>query len=856
MASAMDLRLVNDLNLEALLKSRNFKQGLKNIDKKLKKDPGDIRWLVTRACVLYEIEELQEAHRICEDVALRKPPIIDIEHIIAICQLIALLSSRNRILTCATLVEQLWQNAIATQDSTSAKRVFVEEWLDQSVELSLWASVAKMIGSQQEFLLLKKVMRNTRKDDKLLDFLSQTRLGPECQLSQDIWGLTRCRLELMEDNQHWQDLWELSRALLLDALHIDARWQSDNWQFWAYLLNSHRAALHASHTDQFQDLVKESGASVSSSRSAQRALLLLNDKNKPDDALVESNVQYFQKNCIRPVCASDLVLPLSTLSMKQYTAFRDRASLLLRNDFPQDHESQLEWITAQANLLQLDFEMMKRQAEKQPSRSPRSDNSEVIHLISSFTSSCIELYRISRQHTKSLSNTDLNPGDESCILAARGLILMWDLTQRHDLVLQAACLLTFLVETSAHNASARLILVNLMQYLGLFSLAIRAYRGLKVRGILNETCCPALFTRLSAMFPWTSRKEVDVTMDLDKALKFYDDSILQVPQYQQLALHKRNYASVVSMGSFSTRLQDSLTREMLTQERRRLGRVTGKDFGQCRSSQVLHDFATTKEAVIVKDTRLISDFPVLTKAYVSWADYVGNVFEAAASSRAVNPQELYSMRSTDGVRLDDLVQIEREALELAKLVQQVLRGVAQDKLDMAVIGDSLASVDHSLGKITRIVLCRPSQFGVELLIPRWDLYYSSHVALECLSVIGKLIDKVIGHVGEKAKKSQREYNPQIDNISKALRSNLEISRRDIKTQAFDIKQAMEKQWSQQEHELSALCTPFTDASHGQDETICHPIEKLLGHQNIARILDIFVESSRESLGAIASVRKA
>ena len=235
--------------------------------------------------------------------------------------------------------------------------------------------------------------------------------------------------------------------------------------------------------------------------------------------------------------------------------------------------SQLTWVTAQTNLLELDLDILRRYSGPHSSSAAKVD-SIFVKSLTNFITSCICLYQISRQHTRVLPKTDIDPADASCISGVKGLVLMWEITHRQRHILEAVCLLTYLVESSTYNASARLMLIDLLRYLGLFSLTLPAYQGLKVRGILAETCCPAMFTRISLMLPSALKHEVGITKDLGKCLKFYETSMAEIPQFQQLALQKKNYASVISMAAFSDRLRCSLTRRMLTQERRRCSRAS------------------------------------------------------------------------------------------------------------------------------------------------------------------------------------------------------------------------------------------------------------------------------------------
>lgn len=192
--------------------------------------------------------------------------------------------------------------------------------------------------------------------------------------------------------------------------------------------------------------------------------------------------------------------------------------------------------------------------------------------LTTFVCTCLRLYQSSLKHALSLPSTDTNPGDEACVLAVRALRTLWLMTSNQAYLVQSAMLLEFLLANSKHNYKARVMLVSLLQHLGLHSLAAKAYFGLRVKGIVCETICPSLFTRLATICPQLP-DQGQVTKHLQTALDFYDQAVDRVPEFQVLAVEEENYAQVLEFNQLRSALHHSLTREMLVFHCRRVGRL-------------------------------------------------------------------------------------------------------------------------------------------------------------------------------------------------------------------------------------------------------------------------------------------
>jgi len=213
-------------------------------------------------------------------------------------------------------------------------------------------------------------------------------------------------------------------------------------------------------------------------------------------------------------------------------------------------------------------------------------------VLAEFAKNCIRLYGISRCHTKKLAKTDKFPGDDACILAVKALVILQKVSQDCRCLIQAACLLDFVLADSEHNITAKQTIVNLLKYLGLASLSFKAYKTLDVKGILYETQSILFLTRMGSVYPRGPGHGASPYEELGEGLKFYYDAESQLPRCQETAFGEQNYAQVLQFDTLKSRLQVSAVRRMMHFERRRIARLNGLQHDAFDSSIGKDDFVT------------------------------------------------------------------------------------------------------------------------------------------------------------------------------------------------------------------------------------------------------------------------
>ena len=244
---------------------------------------------------------------------------------------------------------------------------------------------------------------------------------------------------------------------------------------------------------------------------------------------------------------------------------------------------------------------------------------------------CLMLYKASRQHTAQLAATDTGPGDSACMLAARALIRLGSIATDESCIIQAACLLALLIDSSRHNFGARLMFINVASHLGLPTLALKHYSELGVKEILSESCCPMAFCRVSSTLPFAG-KSMERQEMMKKSLLFYGNALQQVPHHQKTALDNENYVPCIELEHFSDRIQNSMTRRMLIFERRRIARLCGQSadenglkFDSHPPTKVKYDPKASEEVPWMKtmqDKILLLEPPPMSELYVNYSETI------------------------------------------------------------------------------------------------------------------------------------------------------------------------------------------------------------------------------------------
>ena len=156
----------------------------------------------------------------------------------------------------------------------------------------------------------------------------------------------------------------------------------------------------------------------------------------------------------------------------------------------------VKWLTREINALKLDYNLVVSQ----------NDDSPPTNLLPIFINNCLRLYHLSLHIGFDLPVSDRRPGDDAALLAAMGLIRLYNREKEKSYanniaLFRSTVILENILSHSKHNYDALLLLVRLYMYFGAGSLAIERYSRLSVKNIQHATISWALFAHMSTIHP-------------------------------------------------------------------------------------------------------------------------------------------------------------------------------------------------------------------------------------------------------------------------------------------------------------------------------------------------------------------
>ena len=182
------------------------------------------------------------------------------------------------------------------------------------------------------------------------------------------------------------------------------------------------------------------------------------------------------------------------------------------------------------------------------------------------------------------TSTDRLLGDDAALLAAMGLIQLYNVGHHTNALLRAIAILQFIVSVSPSNCDALVMLAILYTKFGAGWLAAQTYSRLSVKNIQHPTVSWILTTRLSTIHPFPpslrytkaeEKAESDPVYHLMQALRHQHR--LEDTDQQELAdfLDRQQYAQLLRGMQNSDSNSKGFTKYMLLVELARIERLSG-----------------------------------------------------------------------------------------------------------------------------------------------------------------------------------------------------------------------------------------------------------------------------------------
>ena len=219
----------------------------------------------------------------------------------------------------------------------------------------------------------------------------------------------------------------------------------------------------------------------------------------------------------------------------------------------------VKWLTREINALKLDYNLVVS----------RNDDSLPTNLLPIFINNCLQLYHLSLHIGFDLPVSDRQPGDDAALLAAMGLVRLYNRDKEKSYanniaLFRSVVILENVLSNSKHNYDALLLLVRLYMYFGAGSLAIERYSRLSIKNMQHATISWALFTHMSTIHPQPtkfpsvdgkSQTVVNPSEDIAQILQWYQ--IADDLSNKSLNTMQENGLWNMCLDAFSTKLSVS-----------------------------------------------------------------------------------------------------------------------------------------------------------------------------------------------------------------------------------------------------------------------------------------------------------
>lgn len=400
------------------------------------------------------------------------------------------------------------------------------------------------------------------------------------QASSD-WQFARQRIELCVSEGKWEELRELCHSLLganktgsADSTTEHDLKVRDDWKVWSGLV---QALEKLGKLDEFQTYQTDPAGSWKEKRQQMIAgiwvALLSAQKHAEGEntdrtftKTVELVKEYFAVWQTYPFCYDDIKDFVVQLPLAAQTEFRQHTAQspqkLSKLEVAEGDEGQVkkhaEWLTAEINALKFEYLLG-------------------IGIVTSLDADTIGAFSCNAIRLMDLSRRSKQRTADACYLAVAALIRLYEVGRDITALFQAA----YLLESGPALEDAhpgKVMLVYVESVIGLHSLAMKQYKGLRIREIQYETMCHMLLSRVSIAHPFAVEQKRQETIDpsriIDEGLDVFLTSDQKLANSQVKLFEGGKCDLIFELQDLRNTLTHSMSRRMLILEQARIARLT------------------------------------------------------------------------------------------------------------------------------------------------------------------------------------------------------------------------------------------------------------------------------------------
>ncbi|KAL1972383.1 hypothetical protein VTN31DRAFT_6797 [Thermomyces dupontii] len=440
-------------------------------------------------------------------------------------------------------------------------------------------SPPRAIQTSEELHLLIQIYESQGKFDEVVKILDSPNLGLSSRIVQNEWSFVAAKLNNLRKTEKWADSLAYARELLtMPEDDSEAQKLLKERDDWQVWesLLSATRNINERNTTTETQAFLDGFAQRFPSRNAQLALLDLAAWKLETNAITPSDML--------AACQTYFDRTNNKLycfgDLRRYITRLEKADTIALADYALRKVDEDSKDTSQIPLINaLKLEYCLKLFSENWTREQVDD----------FVSRCLKAYRETAQRKSEEFTMESQPRDDFCLLAAASIIRSSDHGKRAQefkspstALIRAIAVLNRLLQDSPHNYQALLLLVRLYLLLGAGSLALKTFARLSTKNIQNETVGHNLFTRLATIHPHSAPptdgdfKDFMPHAALAQALDFYRNADRAMVRQRSVGLNMGSYVNVQASISLHKALCQSICRRLWALEIRRIDRLVGR----------------------------------------------------------------------------------------------------------------------------------------------------------------------------------------------------------------------------------------------------------------------------------------
>ena len=619
-------------------------------------------------------------------------------------------------------------------------------------------SPKKALQTPEELNFLVKLYILTGHAKDAVDLLMQQhRFGIESQFAKQDAALVRSlQLEVCHAAEAWDFLAEMCERRLR---MVSVEKTFDDSRLWDILLDAVRKTKDSASLQRVQRQIDQSSSTNTSRNCTRIKLSLLSVAERTSsEILFEQTIEAYRTFRTEVFCFDDLHPILRTLPISQKAEFLQRAARFDHNGLSPKLQVQQD-----VNYLRCLWSL----------RDSTSTKKELV----GFLKTTLEAYKFS-------SKVECSSPEILHILISA---LITGSSEDHghmgkqlqsSLLFQACALLETSLSLYPEHYPFATLLLRATKFLGLPSLAVETFQKLSIKNLQWETAAYVLLERASTMHPkpysgsQKSEEDFEVRDSLSHALRVLERTEDMIRHQITTGMNSGTYANVLEAFDLRTKLQYSLNKQILVQERNKIDRLRDRETSSKPGATPLSvdslvdnrdfQYASSQEVLPIRH-QATAEAPVPKHSWLQYTECLNSISrilrrdlhkpsdKPSTKAPDIDPAALTII--VDGLNAltasedkSDMTAEERGILKMLLSVSSVMQWIqfstnesretliSSFRHHLSVIEDWLKLKGDSIENLSNLGL----QLTDELYVPSWEYLHVSYTIFEMAELLHML----------------------------------------------------------------------------------------------------------------------